>query len=294
MNTPEPFYRGKVRDLYPVDEDRMIIVASDRLSAFDVVFEKPLAEKGILLNSISLLWFRALRKSGLYEKLDFGDHLLESDYRAFPPPYNAMPELDGRSMLVKRCRRIDFECVVRGYLAGSGWKEYQRTGRICGHPLPTGLRQSDRLPEPLFTPSTKAPLGEHDENISFDRMQEDLGSDLAERIRQISLAVYKFAADKLEKNGIILCDTKFEFGLDNGRILLIDEALTPDSSRYWEARLYRPGSSPPAYDKQIIRDYLEGTSWNKQPPPPDLPADITGRAVERYREIEAIIKKIID
>ncbi len=285
---PAPFYRGKVRDLYPVDDERMIIVASDRISAFDVIFPEPITDKGKILTEVSNLWFQALRREGLAEKLNFTDQLIAGARSEFPEPYNGADwsELDGRSVLVRKVKRIDYECVVRGYLAGSGWKDYQRTGSVCGHDLPAGLRSAEKLPEPIFTPATKAPLGEHDENVDLDHMRKDLGAELAERLRDISLAVYKFAAAKMEAAGLILCDTKFEFGLDDqGGIVLIDEILTPDSSRYWDAAGYAPGEQPSMYDKQNIRDYLESTDWDKSPPPPALPDQVVDKTIARYREL---------
>ncbi len=289
----EPFYRGKVRDLYEVDAERMVICASDRISAFDVIFDRPFPGKGIVLNSVSGLWFRALRTAGLPEKLGFRDHLISDDVDDFPEPFRGRDEFRGRSMLVRRTKRVDFECVVRGYVVGSGWKDYKATGRICGHALPSGLRLADRLPEPIFTPATKAPLGEHDENIDLDAMRERLGASLTDRLRDISLGIYRFACERLEPVGILLADTKFEFGLVGSEIYLIDEALTPDSSRYWDIAEYEPGVSPPSFDKQIVRDYLETLDWDKRPPAPELPEAVVARAMERYRELEDRVRRAV-
>jgi phosphoribosylaminoimidazole-succinocarboxamide synthase len=287
---PEPFYRGKVRDLYAVDESSMIIVASDRVSAFDVVFAEPIPGKGRILNLISTLWFRALRLSGLMEEWGFSDQILSADVADFPPPFQNYEPFRGRAVHVRRTRRIDFECVVRGYLAGSAWKDYRRTGAICGHRLPEGMAQASILPRPIFTPATKAEPGEHDENVSVDQMRVALGSELTDRLERISIVIYEFARDRMATHGILLCDTKFEFGLIGDEIVLIDEVFTPDSSRYWDARTYEPGISPPGFDKQYIRDYLENSGWNKRPPPPALPPDVIDRTVELYREIEGRIR----
>ncbi|MCB1322778.1 MAG: phosphoribosylaminoimidazolesuccinocarboxamide synthase [Leptospiraceae bacterium] len=283
---PAPDYRGKVRDLYFINDEHMLIQATDRLSAFDVVFDQPVPDKGKILTGISNRWFEAIRTSGLEERYDFSDHVISADAGRFPPPFHNHPALVERSVLVKRTERIDFECVVRGYLAGSGWKDYQKTGAICGHKLPAGLRQADRLPEPIFTPATKAPIGDHDENVDFDLMRTQLGPELAERLRTISLAIYTFAAERMQSRGILLCDTKFEFGLLNDRIVLIDEILTPDSSRYWNVDTYAPGSNPPGYDKQYVRDFVEASGWNKRPPAPQLPPEVIEKTVQLYRQIE--------
>lgn len=283
---PEVSYRGKVRDLYQVDAGRLIICASDRVSAFDVVFPDLIPGKGILLNRISTRWFHCLRASDLLAELDIEDQLISDDPDQFPEPFTAHPALVDRSVLVRRTRRIDYECVVRGYLAGSGWKDYQRSGQVCGIDLPAGLQEAERLPEPIFTPATKAALGDHDENVSFAHMQSALGAELAERLRAASLAIYQFAADRMRRAGILLCDTKFEFGLLDERIVLIDEALTPDSSRYWNAGDYTPGSTPPGYDKQYIRDFAASSGWDKNPPAPHLPAHVIEKTLQLYEEIE--------
>ena len=291
--TLEPFYRGKVRDLYEVDEERMVISASDRISAFDVVFDRPFPGKGIILNGVSGLWFRALRTSGLLEKHHFTDHMLSDAVDEYPEPFRGREEFRGRSMLVRRTKRVDFECVVRGYIVGSGWKDYQRTGTICGHRLPAGLRLADRLPEPIFTPATKAPLGQHDENVDLADMERAVGAGLTTSLKEISFGIYRFASERLAREGILLADTKFEFGTLGGKIVLIDEALTPDSSRYWDAAEYRPGVSPPSFDKQIVRDYLETLDWNKQSPGPQLPDAVVDRAMARYRELEIRVRRAL-
>ncbi|MEQ9365115.1 MAG: phosphoribosylaminoimidazolesuccinocarboxamide synthase [Leptospirales bacterium] len=295
QNIPEPFYRGKVRDLYAVDGgESMIIVASDRISAFDVVFAEPIPGKGKILNSISTAWFRALRNSGLMQKLGFSDQLLADEVADFPEPFRNHDAFRGRAVQVRRTRRIDFECVVRGYLAGSGWKDYQTSGAICGHSLPAGLRQAERLPRPIFTPATKAELGDHDENVSVETMRAAIGKELTDRLEKISIAIYEYARDLMAPGGILLCDTKFEFGLIGDEIVLIDEALTPDSSRYWNADTYEVGGSPAGFDKQYIRDYLETLQWNKQPPAPTLPADVIERTIGLYSEIERRIKRALE
>lgn len=294
LNIPDPYYRGKVRDLYAVDgEASMIIVASDRISAFDVVFEQPIPGKGRILNSISTLWFRALRNSGLMERLHFSDQLLAEDVTDFPEPYRNHEAFRGRSVLVRKTERVDFECVVRGYLAGSGWKDYQNSGAVCGHQLPAGLQQASPLPQPIFTPATKAALGDHDENVSIETMRSAIGQELTDRLAEISIAIYEYARDRMAAEGIILCDTKFEFGLIDDEIILIDEALTPDSSRYWNADSFEVGSSPPGFDKQYIRDYLEELGWNKQPPAPELPPDVIDRTIGLYTEIETRISRAL-
>lgn len=293
MTIPEPFYRGKVRDLYPVDDQSMIIVATDRVSAFDVVFQEPVQGKGEILTKISDLWFQAIRNTDLPESFNFTDHIITSDVDEFPEPYKGHEPFRGRAIHVKRVKRIDFECVVRGYLAGSGWKEYEKTGTVCGHALPPELKMSSKLPVPIFTPSTKAPDGEHDENITVERMKEMLGTDLTKRLETISIELYKFAAAMMSRAGIILCDTKLEFGLDGDKLVLIDEVLTPDSSRYWDAAQYKVGISPPGYDKQYIRDYLESINWNKNPPPPRLPEEVIQNTRKLYDQIQTRVENVM-
>jgi phosphoribosylaminoimidazole-succinocarboxamide synthase len=266
--------RGKVRDLYAVD-DRLLLVATDRLSAFDVVLPTPIPDKGRVLTQLSLFWFDRLADV-------VPNHVLEDD--ALPPELAAQSSLlEGRSMLCQRTQPLPIECVVRGYLVGSGWKDYRATGSVCGIPLPPGLRESDKLPEPLFTPSTKATEG-HDQNISFDDVVAHIGKDLAERVRAISLELYRRGAEYAAPRGILLADTKFEFGLLDGELIWIDEALTPDSSRFWPAASYEPGRPQPSFDKQFVRDYLERIGWNKLPPGPELPADVVSGTRDKYRE----------
>jgi phosphoribosylaminoimidazole-succinocarboxamide synthase len=271
-------HQGKVRDIYAVDAEHLLIVTTDRLSAFDVVLPDPIPGKGRVLTQISKFWFERTRHL-------VPNHL--TDYplqRAVPDPQQLAPLIE-RSMVVKRLRALPIEAVVRGYLIGSGWRDYQETGSICGITLPNGLQQAQRLPAPLFTPATKAELGVHDENISFERVAALIGQGLAEQVRATALALYSFAAEHALARGIIIADTKFEFGLDAaGHLLLIDEALTPDSSRFWPVDTYRPGSSPPSFDKQFVRDYLETLSWNKRSPGPQLPADIIAKTSATYAE----------
>jgi phosphoribosylaminoimidazole-succinocarboxamide synthase len=271
-------HQGKVRDIYAVDEQHMLIVTTDRLSAFDVVLPDPIPGKGRVLTQISNFWFERTRHI-------VPNHI--ADYplaRAVPDAAERAP-LEERSIVVRRLKALPIEAVVRGYLIGSGWKDYQQTGAVCGIALPTGLRQADRLPEPIFTPATKAEMGAHDENIAYDRVVALIGRGLAEQVRATALALYAFAVAHAQSRGIIIADTKFEFGVDEaGRLTLIDEALTPDSSRFWPADTYRPGSSPPSFDKQYVRDYLETLDWPKRPPGPKLPADIIARTSEKYAE----------
>jgi len=266
--------RGKVRDIYEVG-DKLLIVATDRLSAFDAVLPTPIPDKGRVLTQISVFWFEKLA--------DVVPHhvITAKDFTGELAPY--AESLKGRAMLVRRTEPAPIECVVRGYITGSGWKDYQKTGKICGIPLPAGLRESDRLPEPIFTPSTKATTG-HDENISFDETVARVGRKLAERLRDTSLEIYKRAVEHAAARGIIIADTKFEFGLDGDQLIWIDEALTPDSSRFWPADQYAPGRSQPSFDKQYVRDYLEKIGWNKQPPAPALPPDVVAATTAKYRE----------
>jgi phosphoribosylaminoimidazole-succinocarboxamide synthase len=266
-------HRGKVRETYAVGEDRLLLVATDRLSAFDVVFDQPIPDKGRVLTRLSTWWFGRLGGLG-------PTHFLAADGAALPAPART-PQLDGRVMLVRRAERIDAECVVRGYLAGSGWAEYRRSGAVGGHPLPGGLREADRLPEPIFTPSTKAEVG-HDENITRAQLADLVGADLAVVLEARSLALYRAGAERAAGVGLILADTKFEFGWIDGEVALIDEVLTPDSSRFWDAALYAPGASPPSFDKQYVRDFVEASGWNKEPPAPELPADVIAGTRDRY------------
>lgn len=266
--------RGKVRDIYELG-DQLLIVATDRLSAFDVVLPTPIPDKGKVLTQISLFWFDKLAgiiPNHVIAAKDFGGELAQ--YAA---------SLDGRAMLVRKTEPAPIECVVRGYISGSGWKDYQKTGAICGIPLPAGLRESDKLPEPIFTPSTKATTG-HDENISFDETVARVGRPLAEKLRGVSLTIYQRASEHAAARGIIIADTKFEFGLIGNELIWIDEALTPDSSRFWPADEYVPGRTQPSFDKQFVRDYLEKIGWNKQPPAPALPADVVTATQSKYRD----------
>jgi phosphoribosylaminoimidazole-succinocarboxamide synthase len=276
---------GKVRDLFAVDQERLLMVASDRISAFDVVLPTEIPDKGKVLTALSRFWFRETEAAGLV-----GNHLLGVDVASLPEPFSsAARQLRGRSMICRRARVLPVEVIVRGYLSGSGWKDYLRTGAVCGIPLPSGLRESEQLPEPLFTPSTKAEVG-HDENIAFDAVRELIGGELAERLRSVALTLYTFGAARAARAGIILADTKFEFGLATGQdergeeLLLIDEVMTPDSSRFWDAATYEAGRAQPSYDKQFVRDWLEGQEWDKTPPGPELPGDVVAGTRSRYVE----------
>jgi len=273
--------RGKVRDVYDLG-DQLLIVATDRLSAFDVVLPTGIPDKGRVLTQLSLFWFRLLADV-------VPNHVLTADVSRFPPELREFePQLVGRSMLVRKTEPLPVECVVRGYIAGSGWKDYRATGAVCGIPLPAGLRESDRLEPPILTPSTKAEVG-HDENIAFARVEALLGADRAAEARRVSLSIYERARAHAEGRGIILADTKFEFGLREGGLVWIDEALTPDSSRFWPREGYAPGRPQPSFDKQYVRDYLEGLAWDKRPPGPVLPADVVARTREKYLEAYARI-----
>lgn len=271
-------HRGKVRDIYEVDEHHMLIVTTDRLSAFDVVLPDPIPGKGRILTSISQFWFDKTR------------HIVPNHTTDFPlekavPDEQERAAIADRSMIVRRLKALPIEAVVRGYLIGSGWKDYQQTGMVCGITLPPGLRQAERLPEAIFTPATKAEIGAHDENIDYDRVVALVGRGVAEQVRATALALYTFAAEHARARGIIIADTKFEFGLDEaGHLTLIDEALTPDSSRFWPVDTYRVGTSPPSFDKQFVRDYLETLTWDKRPPGPKLPPDIIERTAAKYAE----------
>jgi phosphoribosylaminoimidazole-succinocarboxamide synthase len=274
-----PVARGKVRDIYDLG-DELLIVATDRLSAFDVILPTPIPDKGRVLTQLSLFWFQLLHDV-------IPNHVLSAT--SFPPPFDIhQDELAGRSMVVRKTQPLAIECVVRGYISGSGWKDYQATGKICGIPLPSGLRESDRLSEPIFTPASKANTG-HDENISFSQAADLVGQDLAERVRAVSIEIYKRACAHAEPRGVILADTKFEFGLLRNELIWIDEALTPDSSRFWPAALYKPGGAQPSFDKQFVRDYLESIRWPKTPPGPELPADVVAATCSKYREAYRIL-----
>jgi phosphoribosylaminoimidazole-succinocarboxamide synthase len=274
----ERIHQGKVRDLYAVDDDHMLMVATDRLSAFDVVLPDPIPGKGRVLTQISRFWFGRTRHI-------VANHLTDFPLEHAVPDAAERAAIADRSMIVRRLRALPVEAVVRGYLIGSGWKDYERTGRICGIELPAGLRMADRLPRPVFTPSTKAERGRHDENVSFAEVEAAVGAALAAGVRDTAIALYEFAAAHALARGIIIADTKFEFGVDgHGRLVLIDEALTPDSSRFWPVDTYAPGTSPPSFDKQFVRDYLETLDWDKTPPGPRLPAEVIRRTSEKYQE----------
>ena len=271
-------HRGKVRDIYDIDAHHMLIITTDRLSAFDVVLPDPIPGKGAVLTALSNFWFDRLRDVIPNQRTDIPLQ------RVLPDP-DELHQAEGRAAVVKKLKALPVEAVVRGYLIGSGYKEYARTGAVCGIALPAGLSEADKLSEPIFTPSTKAPAGSHDENISFERASGLLGAGLAERVRAASLTLYREAAVYAATRGIIIADTKFEFGLDEaGTLTLIDEVLTPDSSRFWPADSYKSGSSPPSFDKQYVRDYLERIGWNKKPPAPRLPPEVIAKTAEKYRE----------
>jgi phosphoribosylaminoimidazole-succinocarboxamide synthase len=275
--------RGKVRDIYDMPE-ALLMVATDRISAFDVVMPDPVPDKGRILTQISLFWFDLMRPI-------IENHVITSDVESYPEALAAHTEmLQGRSMLVRKTRPLPIECVVRGYISGSGWKSYQETGKVCGISLPPGLRESDPLPEPIFTPSTKAEHGEHDENISFDEVVERIGGETAEKIRNLSLSIYRRGAEIADQRGILIADTKFEFGWYGDRLLLIDEVLTPDSSRFWPKASYQPGGPQESYDKQYVRDYLRSLDWDKTPPAPPLPEEVIAGTRRRYFEaLQALV-----
>ncbi len=271
----QPVSEGKVRQLFD-DGENLVVVTTDRISAFDCVLPTPIPGKGIVLNQLSAFWFQKFSQ--------IPNHLISFDPEDFPEPFRTYAgELRGRSMLVRRAKPLPIECVVRGYLAGSGWKEYQQSRTLCGIEQPAGLNQASRLPEPVFTPTTKA-LGGHDLPLTWEEVVDLLGSSLARRVRTLSLALYSEGARIAAEKGIIIADTKFEFGLANGDLLLIDECLTPDSSRFWPADQWRPAANPPSFDKQYVRDYLEASGWNKQPPAPTLPPDVVAQTASRYLE----------
>jgi phosphoribosylaminoimidazole-succinocarboxamide synthase len=270
------FRHGKVREVYEAGPDRLVMVASDRLSAFDVVLPTPIRDKGRVLTQLSNFWFGRTAKI-------VPNHLLETELAKLPAPFRDHRELAGRAVLVQRAERIDYECVARGYLAGSGWAEYRKTGTVAGERLTGGLEESSRLDDPIFTPATKAITG-HDENISRAQLAAALGRDLAKQLEDVTIALYRHAHSYALGQGLILADTKFEFGLLDGKLVLIDEALTPDSSRYWDAATYRPGGAPPSYDKQFVRDFLNAQGWDHEPPGPVLPDAVVRGTTERYRE----------
>lgn len=275
--------RGKVRDIYDVDENTLLIVTTDRMSAFDVIMSEPIPYKGVILNKLTLFWMNRFKDI-------IPNHLLESEVDRFPKalaPWR--DELEGRAVLARKARPLPVECIVRGYITGSGWKDYQTTGTLCGYDLPVGLRESDKLEPALFTPSTKAELGKHDENISVADAEGLIGEATARQVARISLEIYEAARAYAAGRGIIVADTKFEFGFIDGRLHLIDEVLTPDSSRFWHAAQYTPGQSQPSFDKQYLRDWLKKQPWNMQPPPPHLPEEVIKATAERYQEAYEIL-----
>ncbi|MCZ4323015.1 phosphoribosylaminoimidazolesuccinocarboxamide synthase [Pseudomonas anguilliseptica] len=270
-------YSGKVRDLYEIDDQRMLMVATDRLSAFDVILNEPIPDKGKILTAISNFWFDKLK--------DLVPNHFTGDKVEDIVPAAELPLVEGRAVVAKRLKPVAVEAIVRGYIVGSGWKEYQKDGTVCGIQLPAGLKEAAKLPQPIFTPSTKAAVGDHDENISFEQCEAIIGAELAAKVRDTSIALYSAAVEYAATRGIIIADTKFEFGLDeDGTLTLMDEALTPDSSRFWPADSYVEGKNPPSFDKQFVRDWLESTGWNKEPPAPAVPADVAQNTADKYRE----------
>lgn len=282
MTTPstlslKKIYSGKVRDLYEIDDKRMLMVATDRLSAFDVILDQPIPEKGKILTAISNFWFDKL--SGIVPNHFTGDRVEDV------VPAAELPLVEGRAVVAKRLKPVAVEAIVRGYIVGSGWKEYQKSGTVCGIQLPAGLKEASKLPQPIFTPSTKAAVGDHDENISFEQCEAIIGKELAAKVRDTAIALYSTAVEYAATRGIIIADTKFEFGIDeDGTLTLMDEVLTPDSSRFWPVESYVEGKNPPSFDKQFVRDWLESTGWNKEPPAPAIPADVAQKTADKYRE----------
>lgn len=282
MTTPstlslKKIYSGKVRDLYEIDDKRMLMVATDRLSAFDVILDQPIPEKGKILTAISNFWFDKL--SAIVPNHFTGDRVEDV------VPAAELPLVEGRAVVAKRLKPVAVEAIVRGYIVGSGWKEYQKSGTVCGIQLPAGLKEASKLPQPIFTPSTKAAVGDHDENISFEQCEAIIGKELAAKVRDTAIALYSTAVEYAATRGIIIADTKFEFGIDeDGTLTLMDEVLTPDSSRFWPVESYVEGKNPPSFDKQFVRDWLESTGWNKEPPAPAVPADVAQKTADKYRE----------
>ncbi|WP_271408809.1 phosphoribosylaminoimidazolesuccinocarboxamide synthase [Pseudomonas sp. Q1-7] len=282
MSTPttlslKKIYSGKVRDLYEIDDKRMLMVATDRLSAFDVILDQPIPDKGKILTAISNFWFDKLK--------DVVPNHFTGDQVQDVVPAAELPLVEGRAVVAKRLKPVAVEAIVRGYIVGSGWKEYQKTGTVCGIQLPAGLKEASKLPQPIFTPSTKAAVGDHDENISFEQCEAIIGKELAAKVRDTAIALYSTAVEYAATRGIIIADTKFEFGLDeDGTLTLMDEVLTPDSSRFWPVESYVEGKNPPSFDKQFVRDWLESTGWNKEPPAPAVPADVARKTADKYRE----------
>ncbi len=277
--------RGKVRDMYELDEKSVLIVTTDRMSAFDVILEDPIPNKGIILNQLTLFWMKR------FESL-VPNHIIESDVNNYPEFLQKYKkQLEGRSVIAKKAKPLAVECVVRGYLAGSGYKDYLKTGMVCGHKLPEGLKNSSRFAEPLFTPSTKAEIGDHDENISIEQAAKIIGAELCEKVKNLSLEIYGKGRDYAASRGIIIADTKFEFGMVDGVLTLIDEVLTPDSSRFWPADLYEEGKNQASFDKQYLRDWLEMQDWDKTPPAPRLPEDVAETTTQKYQKIAEILTK---
>jgi len=280
-----PFvHRGKVRDIYAVGDDKLLVIQTDRLSAFDVVLDDPIPNKGKILTSMSNFWFKK-----------FGDlmpnHMTDIDPVSVVAP-EERDQVEGRAIVVKKFKALPIEAIVRGYIIGTGWKDYQKSGAVCGIALPAGLKEAQKLPQTIFTPSTKADVGAHDENISFEEMEKSVGTDIAHQVRDLALKLYSEAAEYAATKGIIIADTKFEFGLDaNGKIHLIDEILTPDSSRFWPTESYQVGSSPPSFDKQFVRDWLEAQPWNKQAPAPKLPPEVAEKTAEKYAEALRLLSR---
>lgn len=275
--------RGKVRDIYDVDEKTLLIVTTDRMSAFDVIMGEPIPYKGVILNKITLFWMDRFKDI-------IANHLIEWDVNRFPAALAPWKdELEGRAVLVKKAKPLPVECIVRGCLTGSGWKDYKSTGKLCGYDLPTGLLESAQLERAIFTPSTKAELGQHDENITVAQAAQLMGADIAQKVESVSLQIFEEGRRYAASRGILMADTKFEFGMVNGDLVLIDEVMTPDSSRFWPADQYEPGRSQPSFDKQYLRDWLSAQPWNKQPPPPALPADVVETTSRRYREAYTIL-----
>ncbi|WP_285906804.1 phosphoribosylaminoimidazolesuccinocarboxamide synthase [Pseudodesulfovibrio pelocollis] len=275
--------RGKVRDIYEIDADTLLIVTTDRISAFDVVMPDPIEDKGKVLNQITLFWMDMMGDL-------MPNHIIATDVNDFPEPLRAHADaLRGRSLLARRAKPLPVECIVRGFITGSGWKDYQKTGQVCGHALPAGLRESEMLETPLFTPSTKAELGDHDENITLEQAAALIGEEMMRKVEGLAIAIYARARDYARQRGIIIADTKFEFGMVGDQLILIDEVLTPDSSRFWPVEGYEPGRSQPSFDKQYFRDWLEETGFNKQPPAPRVPADIAARTRAKYMEAYALL-----
>lgn len=275
--------RGKVRDIYEIDSEKLLIVTTDRISAYDVIMPNPLEDKGKILNQITLFWMDMIKDI-------IPNHLISANVEDYPEVlHKYKDQLDGRSVLVRKAKPLPIECIVRGYITGSGWKDYLKTGKVSGHKLPEGLKESEMLPEPLFTPSTKADLGDHDENITVEKAMELLGDDLLKKVQDVTLSIYKRARDYARERGIIIADTKFEFGIVDGELIIIDEVLTPDSSRFWPMEGYEAGKSQPSFDKQFLRDWLTEIKFNKMPPAPQIPEDIASKTRNKYLEAYRLI-----